>query len=255
MNRHSVSREIRRQQDLIAEVHPPVYLRIANEIRQSIRDGVYTVGQRIPTEEQLSIQFGVNRHTLRRAVGLLSTEGLLRVDQGRGTFVADNPIQYPLGERVRFNESLKAQGLEPSYRVLRIVDLPASRRVAEMLELSPGEQVAALDRLGLANGRPIKVASSFFPLRLFPDIAARLAEIASISALFLNVYQCDHLRKRTLITAQPVSPEDARCLEMPLNRPILQLEAVNTDQRGRPIEYGVTRFRGDRMELIIEAES
>ena len=230
----------------------PVYMRIAVELRQNIKDGVYRVGQRIPTEESLSLRFGVNRHTLRRAIGLLTTEGLLRVDQGRGTFVADAPIRYPIGERVRFNESLKAQGREPSYHMLRVVELPAGAKVAESLEIEMGETVAAMERLGLADGWPIKVATSYFALRYFPDIVRRLERGGSISLMFREIYGCDHLRRCTTISAQMVTPEDARLLALALNQPILQVEAINVDQHGRVIEYGVTRFRSDRTELVIE---
>jgi GntR family phosphonate transport system transcriptional regulator len=230
----------------------PVYMRIAIELRQNIKDGVYQVGQRIPTEESLSLRFGVNRHTLRRAVSLLTAEGLLRVDQGRGTFVADTPIRYPIGERVRFNESLKAQGREPSYQILRVVELPAGSNVAENLEVEMGEGVAAVERLGLADGWPIKVATSYFALRYFPDILRQLERGGSISQLFREHYGCDHLRRCTTISAHIVTSEDARLLALALNQPVLQVEAINVDQHGRVIEYGVTRFRSDRTELVIE---
>jgi GntR family phosphonate transport system transcriptional regulator len=49
-----------------------------------------------------------------------------------------------------------------------------------------------------------------------------------------------------------VKHQDARLLELPLNHPILLAEAVNVDQQGRVIQYGVTRYRGDRMELVFE---
>jgi GntR family transcriptional regulator, phosphonate transport system regulatory protein len=230
----------------------PLYMRIAVELRQNVKDGVYRVGQRIPTEESLSLRFGVNRHTLRRAISMLAQEGLLRVDQGRGTFVAEAPIRYPIGERVRFNESLKAQGWEPRYQMLRIVELPAGVMVAEGLEIEMGEGVVAMERLGLADGWPIKVATSYFALRYFPDILRQLERSGSISLMFREVYGCDHLRRCTTVSAQMVAPEDARLLALALNQPVLQVEAINVDQHGRVIEYGVTRFRSDRTELVIE---
>lgn len=230
----------------------PLYLQIAAELRRNITDGVYKVGQRIPTEDNLSKRFGVNRHTLRRAVGLLASEGLVRVDQGRGTFVADLPIHYPIGERVRFNDSLRAQGLEPSYRMLRALALPATVTVARALDITEGEEVAMIERLGLADHVPIKIATGYFPLRRFPDILPHLEQTRSISQLFRETYHCDHLRKRTTISALAASAEDARLLGLSLHQPLLLVESVNTDQHGRVIEYGVTRFRGDRTALDIE---
>jgi len=246
-------------EDMELQTEAPLYLRIAQELRHNILEGVYKAGEQVPTEAVLSERFGVNRHTLRRAIGLVASEGLLRVDQGRGTFVADiSPtvaVRYPIGERVRFSETLREQGIEPRYELLRAITLPANARIAEKMEIRSGEHIAMVERLGLADGRPLKVASSYFPLSRFPDILARLNETPSISRLFAEVYRCDHRRRTTLVTAQAVSPEDARLLGVSYNMPVLVAEAVNTDEENRVIEYGVTRFRADRTELVIQPEN
>lgn len=230
----------------------PVYLRIADALRQNINDGIYKAGDKLPTEEQLSSRFGVNRHTLRRAIALLKSEGLLRVDQGRGTFVSSAIIRYPIGKRVRYNETLKAQGHEASFKVLRSLEIPAESAVAEALEIKVGTPVALIERLGLADSQPISVSTNYFPLSLFPDILAHCQQAPSISKMFREVYGCDHIRRVTQISARMVKQQDARILELPLNHPILLAEAVNVDQEGRVIQYGVTRYRGDRMELVFE---
>ncbi|NEQ20833.1 MAG: phosphonate metabolism transcriptional regulator PhnF [Microcoleus sp. SIO2G3] len=225
---------------------------MANELRQDINNGIYKAGDRLPTEQQLSVRFGVNRHTLRRAIALLKSEGLLRVDQGRGTFVANAIIRYPIGKRVRYNETLKAQGHEASFKVLRSLEIPAEPTVAKALEIKAGNPVALIERLGLADNHPISVATNYFPLSLFPDILTHCQQAPSISKMFHELYGCDHIRRVTQISARIVKHQDARLLELPLNHPILLAEAVNVDQQGRVIQYGVTRYRGDRMELVFE---
>ncbi|GAB4460925.1 MAG: phosphonate metabolism transcriptional regulator PhnF [Armatimonadaceae bacterium] len=233
----------------------PLYLRIAQELRQNIQDGIYKAGEQVPTEAILSQRFGVNRrHTLRRAISLLASEGLLRVDQGRGTFVADlapaAAVRYPIGERVRFSETLREQGIEPRYHALRSVILPANNRIAARMELKPGQEVAMLERLGFADDRPLKVATSYFPMEPFPDILERIAQLGSISRVFADVYERDHRRRRTVISAQTVTTEDARLLQVSYNSPVLVAEAINVDENGLVVEYGITRFRADRTELI-----
>lgn len=230
----------------------PVYVQIADELRQNLNDGIYKPGDKLPTEEHLSTQFGVNRHTLRRAIAVLKSEGLLRVDQGRGTFVSSSIIRYPIGKRVRYNETLRAQGHEASFKVLRSLKIPAESAIAEALEIKVGTPVALIERLGLADEQPISVSTNYFSLSLFPDILAHCQQAASISKMFREVYGCDHIRRVTQISARIVKHQDARLLEFPLNHPILLAEAVNVDQEGRVIQYGVTRYRGDRMELVFE---
>jgi GntR family phosphonate transport system transcriptional regulator len=230
----------------------PVYVQIADELRQNINDGIYKAGDKLPTEQQLSLRFGVNRHTLRRAISLLKSEGLLLVDQGRGTFIANAVIRYPIGKRVRYNETLKAQGHEASFQVLRSLEIPAESAVAEALEIKVGSPVGLSERLGLADDQPISVSTSYFPLSLFPDILIHCQQARSISTMLREIYNCDHIRRSTRISARLVKRQDARLLEFPLNHPILLAESVNVDQHGRVIQYGVTRFRGDRMELVFE---
>ena len=233
----------------------PLYIQIADRLRREINSSVYQKGDQLPTEAELSVRFGVNRHTLRRSIEVLRTEGLVRVDRGRGMFVASTPITYALGKRVRYNDALKAQGLQTSYQTLAITTIPADAKVAKRLALAINTPVVLFERLSLADGQPISVSSSYFPSILFPNLSERCQQYHSISKLLQQEYGCDHIRHSTRISARIVQPKDARLLELPANAPILLTESINVDQTGRRIEYGVTRFRGDRMELVIENDS
>lgn len=232
----------------------PVYAKIAHELRQNINQGLYQVGDKLPTEYQLSQRFQVNRHTVRRAIALLKSEGLLRVDQGRGTFVAGVPIQYPIGKRVRYNASMKAQGLEMSFQLLRAIEIPADSTVASNLKLSSGDGVAIIERLTFIEDQPISISTGHFPLHRFPNILSFQHKMWSISQMLREVYGCDHIRRCTRVSARVVRPQDASLLRLPLNHPILLAESINVDQDDHIIEYGITRFRGDRMELVFENE-
>lgn len=235
----------------MAEATSPLYIQIADELRRNIEESIYQIGDQLPTEAELSTRFGVNRHTLRRAIEVLRQEGLVRVDRGRGMFVAAAPIPYTLGKRVRYNETLKAHGLQASYQTLRVAEIPADPSIAKRLELEIGDLVVLFERLSLADEQPLSVSSSYFPSQRFPGLVERCQQCRSISKLF-QAYGCDHIRRSTRISARSVQPRDARLLELPLNAPILFTESINVDQQGQVIEYGVARFRGDRMELVIQ---
>lgn len=237
----------------------PLYIQIANQLRHSIQSQVYPVGNKLPPESQLSQQFDVNRHTLRQAIALLKQEGLLRAERGRGTFVAA-PIRYAIGQRVRYNEALKAQGRTAKFTLLRALEIPAERAVAAGLAIALGDPVALIERLGMADGEPISVGSGYFPLALFPDLLtdeslAAFEKTGSISQWLSDRYSVDHIRCRTSVSARLVQPRDAKLLQLPLNQPILLAESINADQQGRLIEYGVARLRGDRMELVFDNET
>ena len=66
----------------------PVYIQIHNQIKKDIEAGVWAVGDRIPSERELALEFNVSRMTLRQAVQTLVEEGILERQVGAGTFVA-----------------------------------------------------------------------------------------------------------------------------------------------------------------------
>ncbi|NEO88182.1 MAG: phosphonate metabolism transcriptional regulator PhnF [Spirulina sp. SIO3F2] len=229
----------------------PLYIQIAAELRQNIQDAVFKIGDRLPTETELSERFGVNRHTLRQAMRILRQEGIVGVERGRGTFVTAAPIVVPLGTRVRYNEALKAQSLQPQWEVLQIASIPADAKVAQQLQIATDVPVVLFERLSLADGVPISVSSSYFPSDLFPGLRSHCEQYHSISKLLREQYDCDHIRQSTRLSARVARPQDARHLRMPATSPILLSESININQTDEVIEYGVTRFRGDRMELVI----
>ena len=192
---------------------------------------------------------------MNNAIAILKEERLIRVDRGRGTFVAATPIRYPIGKRVRYNESLKAQGIQASYQTLKTLEIPADNAIANILDIEIGAKVILIERLGLADNLPISIVSSYFPARLFPDLIDLWHEYNSVSKLLKEVYDRDHIRQSTKVSARLVEEADARLLQVPLNYPILLAESINCDRDQTVVEYGVTRFCGDRMELVVLTSS
>ena len=227
-----------------------LYIQIANELRNNIQQQTYQPGDKLPTEKNLSERFNVNRHTIRNAIALLKEEGLIRIDRGRGMFVAKTLIKYPIGERVRYNESLKAQGIKASYEKLKSVEIPADKAIADALKIEVGAPVILIERIGLANDRPISIGSSYFSAELFPHLIKFWESYSSISKLLKEIYNRDHIRRSTRVCARIVREVDARLLQIPANYPILLAQSINCDRDETIVEYGVTRFSGETMELV-----
>lgn len=228
----------------------PVYVKIAEELKNNIKQQIFQSGDKLPTEKNLSARFNVNRHTIRNAIALLKEEGLIRVDRGRGMFVAKTPIKYPIGERVRYNESLEAQGIKASYEKLKAIEIPAEGAIADALKIDIGAPVVLIERVGLANDRPISIGSSYFSAELFPDLIKFWDKYSSISKLLKEIYYRDHIRHSTTVCARIVREADARLLQIPANQPILLAQSINCDRDETIVEYGVTRFSGEMMELV-----
>ena len=231
----------------------PLYFQIADKLRNDINDSTYEPGDKLPTEKNLAEIFNVNRHTIRNAIALLKEEGLIRVDRGRGMYVAATPIKYPIGKRVRYNESLKAQGIEASYQKLKAVEIPAEPAIANALNIERGATVILIERIGLADDRPISIGSSYFPAELFPHLIKFWQSYSSISQLLKEIYDRDHIRSSTSVCARLVRDADARLLQIPAKSPILLAQSINCDRDETVVEYGVTRFSGEMMELVFSS--
>ena len=145
-----------------------IWQSISERLRAEIAEGLYPPGSRLPTEAALAARFGVNRHTLRRAIAALAEAGFVTPRRGAGVFVAARPTDYPLGRRVRFHQNVAASGRTPSRRITRSETRAARAREAEALRLPEAAQVHVVEGVSLADGQPIAAFRSVFPAARFP---------------------------------------------------------------------------------------
>ena len=229
-----------------------LWRRIVRVIEGGIADGSDPPGARLPTEAQLAQRFGVNRHTVRRALEELSRNGLVRIEQGRGSFVAEDVLDYAVSARTRFSEWIRRHNKEPSGRTLELRQIAADATVAAGLGLRAGAAVVWMERLGLADGRPVSLGSHYFPAGRLPGLLAALAASDSITAALASVGVADYRRQVTRVTARLPGAEEAALLAMPRNRPVLVTENINVDDRGAVVEFGVARYPTPRVQIVFE---
>jgi len=229
-----------------------LWRQIATSVGQHIGHGRCLPGARLPTEGEFARHFRVNRHTVRRAMEELASQGLVRVEQGRGSFVAEEVLDYPLGPRTRFSESIRRQNREPAGVILRIDEVAADALVAEALTVKVGRPVLLAKRLCLADERPVALGYHYFPLSRFPRIAEALSANPSITAALSAAGVPNYRRKITRIAARMPTAEEAGLLEQGKTRPVLVTEAVNVDPAGRPVELSIACYAASRMQLLVE---
>lgn len=230
----------------------PLWRQIERGLAADIAGGVFPAGSQLPKEAVLAARFQVNRHTLRRAVAALQEAGMVRVEQGRGTFVQEEVIDYPVARRTRFSENILRIQRHPEGRLVEAAVEPAEAEVARGLALRRGSLVVRLERLGMADGRPIGITSHYFPHQRFPDLVEHFRATGSITKALAAHGLADYTRKFSRVTAALPEAEDARLLQQPRNQPILLVESVNVDAEGRPIEYAHSRMAAIRVNLLFE---
>lgn len=213
---------------------------------------MFAPGERLPGEIELAFRFGVNRHTVRRALACLESDGVVRIEQGRGTFVQQQAIPYRISRRTRFTENLARLNRAARGVLLHATDIAANKAIAEALGIRRGEPVLRLETAGEADGVRIDICSHYLPKLRFDGIDRVFAEVRSMTQAFRRFDVVDYERLRTIVTARMPTTEEAALLGQPRSRPLLVSEAVNIDTEGVPIEYGIARFRSDRVQIVID---
>ena len=229
-----------------------LWRQIANALRQEIASGDRPPGTQLPTEAELSARFDVNRHTVRRAIEELSRGGLVRVEQGRGSFVAEDVIDYTVSSRTRFSEWIRRHNKEPSGRVVQLRELAADAAIATALNIRQGGKVVLMERLGLADDRPVSLTSHYFPAARLRGILEALRNTAGITEALKSVGVSDYLRQSSRLTARMPSAEEADLLRMPRSRPLLVAENLNVDRTGQVVEFGIGRYPTPRVQIVFE---
>ena len=228
-----------------------VWREIADTLSVEIRDRRFAGTGCLPSEAELATRFGVNRHTLRLAVGALQTEGLLRIEKGRGMFVKHDVLTYQLSRHTRFSENLRREGLLPGKQVLVARSVAAPERAAQELGLSRGEPVLMLETLHEANGQPVNLATAYYPASRFDGLLEMLDNGVASSDILRKLGVDDYLRAESRISTRMPTQESARLLKQPMTRPLLCVECIDVDIQGVPIKYGETMFCGDRIQLVV----
>ncbi|MCJ2123824.1 phosphonate metabolism transcriptional regulator PhnF [Methylobacterium sp. J-077] len=224
---------------------------IADALTADIAAGRYAPGQQMPTEAALAARFAVNRHTVRRALAALAEGGLVRASQGRGTFVEEAPLAYPIGPRTRFSEIVTGAGREAWGDLLASAIVPAGPKQAAALTIEPGAPILELLTIHRADDAPISTAQTWLPLPRFSDFAAAYAERGSITRAFAACGVHDYTRLSTRIRARPADAQEAERLDIAPGRVVMVVSSVNIDSAGVPIQANRTLFAADRVELVI----
>ncbi|QYM72225.1 phosphonate metabolism transcriptional regulator PhnF [Pseudochrobactrum sp. Wa41.01b-1] len=234
-----------------------VWRQIADEIRREIKHGHFKRGEKLPPEMTLAARFGVNRHTVRSAIAALTQEGVLRAEQGRGTFIANaKRLTYPISKRTRMSTSLAEQITQQERIILSHRIEKPSAEVAHALQLSDeNAQVHYFETLSIADGQPVSMSDSWFDQQRFPQFDEFYKASGSVTKALKQSGIEDYFRKSTLISAQHANGQDLLHLKLTPGAIVLTAQSVNVDTNGVPVEYSATRFAADRMEFSIESMS
>lgn len=229
-----------------------LWRQIAERLEEEIGSGTRPPGSRLPVEAELAQQFGVNRHTLRRALAHLSERGLIEATAGRGTFVKDVPLLYPIGTRTRFSEIVSGSGREPYGRFLSSAVEPAAGQWARDLKVAEGTPLLRIESTHEADGVPISFGTAYFVEARCRDLDLVYAATGSITRALATLGIEDFRRSETRITARPAEEREREVLCLAAGRSVIVLDRVDVEANGTPLQSGRSSFAADRVQLVIK---
>lgn len=227
----------------------PLYVQLANVLRDKIERGEWKPDQKIPSENELNRMYGISRMTARQVLAQLVNEELLFRVQGKGTFVAHRKIGTTSPAYMGIREQLERMGYATTTRVLSSDVVPADVKVAEHLKISAADPVYRLRRIRLVEDEPISLHTSFVPMRLAPDLHADDLVNRQLCVILEEEYRLRMSRVQESLESTLPTPEDAKLLRIRRTTPLLLLRQEIADPAGRQFEYSRILFRGDKIRL------
>lgn len=230
----------------------PSWRGIESDLRRAIDNNEFGVGSQLPSEVELMRKFGATRYAVRRALSALQTSGIIRIEQGRGTFVHDAYlVSYNIGRRARFTDVLIGDNITKVQEILRIEIVDPDDDVRDFLQLPRGESTMFMEILGYANGQVVKHDRHYFPLPRFEGFDKVLKVSQSVTEALTRVGISDYQRVSTSIIGRLPTAAEARLLRQLPSQPIFECQRVEADESNYPIIYGITVFSCERVRLTV----
>lgn len=226
----------------------PMYRQVADRIRADIKNGIYKVDEKIPTELELIDKYSVSRITIRQAVELLVEEGVLSRHQGKGTFVTTPSVSFDVKAVTSFNDACLMHKSVPSSKVLAARTVKASNEDMDELHVKDNMRVVEIDRLRMADGIPVILErnhfSPAFSYLLESDLGGSLYSL-------LRGYGVEPTSASHDISLAAADENKANLLGIEVGTPLIFLHEVIYDQKGRPLHTSHKYIRGDKFTLKI----
>ena len=239
----------------------PKYHQIYLVLREQLREGRFDAG--MPGEVALTAQFGVARVTIRRALSLLSNEGLIERAPGRGTRpvhksrdlrMSTGRQQAPLGQKAQLTgllENLVTMGLRTTVKVLSVHTLKAPEDVAQALRLPPGVAVQKAERVRSTTDGPLSYITTWVPESIAGGFGKR--ELASKPILVLLEESGVRVgRAEQTISAKLADVEMARHLDVAVGSALLAVRRLIYDEDDKPVQWLHGLYRPDRYEYQMQ---
>lgn len=229
------------------------YKEIYSDIKREILRNHYRAGTAMPTQETLSEKYKVSRLTLRKALKMLSDEGLIHSQQGSGTIVRSRmsagseellPLDLPIGTTYTHRDQAITSKI-----IFFGARLPTATEQSN-LRIAASEPVYEIKRARYRDGKHYSYEHTIMPTRIAPlDESILAGSIYGYLGGKKNIFMTD---ARRVVYAQGASEESGTALGVKIYTPLLVIEQIAYDQKGEAFEYSTSSFVEDHSKFVVD---
>ncbi|RLD11507.1 MAG: GntR family transcriptional regulator [Chlamydiae bacterium] len=231
----------------------PLHIQLEEQLRKLCELSEYKNGEFFPQEVSLAKRLGISRNTVRAAIDKLVYDGLLERKRGVGTKVIGKKLQTTkLGAWTSFTKEMQEQGIKVQTFEIHTTVEHANTETAKSLGIREGKKVVKLTRVRGYNDERVVIFNSWFHPRI--DVKSDGDFSKPLYSILEEKYDTIPFRSSEKITSVLATKEIAKILRIKKNLPLLKRERIVTDPGGRPFEYAINYYRGDRFTYSIEIE-
>lgn len=211
---------------------------LAIKICTAIQKGVYKSGETLPNAAAIAEEYGVDRKFAREGMGDLVYEGVVERVPGRTSRVR---VRAPyLWDLVTGNHSFtgeaKKRGQKPGNSILTFEKRPAWPQVARRLKLKEGDEVNVMERLLLADGKPVGLEYSYMPSKFYAGVKREMFEGGKSTFAVMETFGHVSATAVDELTAAALEPREAKILGLDAGIPVLIRFRVTLNPEGTPIK-------------------
>jgi GntR family transcriptional regulator len=229
-----------------------LYIQVMRLVVDEIGRGTWVIGDRIPSEDELALRFGVSKITIRQALSNLAADGYLMKLQGKGTFVTGNRPVVGLTMKTGFTDGLFGRGVQEAREVLERGAVEPPEEVRRLLGVDGPIYRIATRRL--AQGVPVSSDESYVPAGLLPGIEEQELGGFRLFAAIQERGTRKVFRMRQTIEITTLTVREAEALGAVTGKPVLAVHRLLIGAEDQPLAYSRIVEIGERFKLETEFE-
>jgi len=227
--------------------YEPAYIQLVSILKRQVASGVLRAGDRLPSESQICMQYKVSPMTVRRAINILSDQGVVDTAQGRGTFVKPIRLETASFDLLELQEIFNSEETKVTILEARIIS--ADSKAAMKLKVNEGERIIYIRRLISRGDEPLlyhRECLIYDPQRA---VVESELEVTSLRGLFKGEGSSEFKYGELSIEATVIKEEEAGLLQVGAGSAAFNLEHIFYDYMETPVSWGWFICRGDKLRF------